>query len=195
MSRPILATSLLVFLPAGGLPAGEPGLVGYWNFDEGKGIVARDRSGKGNDGVLHDAKWVKNKAGYCLEFDGQTSWVDCGSGPSVNLHKSLTLEAWVFPTGQPRGEPGILGKQFESYLLTYYTDGNAWFYIGAGGNSAHAPLAAGDWSLLTATFDGKTQHFYVNGKLIASHASTFDRPGGRLSPLFRSPSIGNPWRV
>ena len=41
----------------------------------------------------------------------------------------------------------------------------------------------GGWSLLTATFDGKTQRLYVNGKLLASHASTFDRipEGGRFT--------------
>ena len=163
--------------------AAEPGLVAHWNFDEGQGTVARDQSGNGNDGMVHDAKWLKNETGYCLEFDGQTSWVDCGSGPSLDLRDAVTLEAWVFPTGQPRGEPGILGKQFESYLVTYYTDGNIWFYVGSGGNNAHAPLAAGGWSLLTTTFDGKTQRLYINGKLLASHASTFDRipEGGRFT--------------
>jgi hypothetical protein len=41
----------------------------------------------------------------------------------------------------------------------------------------------GAWSLLTATFDGKTQCLYVNGKLRASHPSTFDRipEGGRFT--------------
>ena len=99
------------------------------------------------------------------------------------IHNAVTLEAWVFPTGQPRGEPGIVGKQFESYLVTYYTDGNTWFYVGSGGNNPHAPLAVGGWSLLTTTFDGKTQHLYINGKLLASHASTFDRipEGGRFT--------------
>ncbi|MHC4637407.1 MAG: LamG domain-containing protein, partial [Planctomycetota bacterium] len=31
---------------------GEPNLVGYWDFDEGEGQVAYDKSGNGNDGVL-----------------------------------------------------------------------------------------------------------------------------------------------
>jgi len=30
----------------------QPGLVGYWKFNEGSGILASDSSGNGNDGFL-----------------------------------------------------------------------------------------------------------------------------------------------
>ena len=101
--------------------AAEPGLVAHWNFDEGQGTVARDQSGNGNDGMVHDAKWLKNETGYCLELDGQTSWVDCGGAPALICATRLRWKLGVFPTGQPRGEPGILGKQFESYLVQLTT--------------------------------------------------------------------------
>lgn len=183
MRRHLLSTLVLTLTVLGLAHSAEQGLVGQWSFNEGQGATAHDGSGNGNDGTVHDAQWVRNKTGYCLEFDGQTSWVDCGAGPSLDLRKAATLEAWVFPTGQPRGEPGIFGKQFESYLVTYYTDANAYFYVGSGANNAHAPLAVGAWSLITATFDGKTQSVYLNGKLLATHASTFDQvpQGGRFT--------------
>ncbi|MBU0608352.1 MAG: LamG domain-containing protein [Armatimonadetes bacterium] len=153
--------------------AAEGGLVAHWTFNEGQGTVARDSSGNGNDGQVRNAKWVKNVGGACLEFDGQTSVVDCGNSPSLDVTDRLTLEAWVFPTAAARAEPGILGKQFDRFLLTYYTDGQCYFYIGAGGNNAQAPISVGVWQLITATFDGKMQHLYLNGRLMNSHLSRF----------------------
>jgi len=53
----------------------EPGLIGYWNFDEGQGQVAGDSSGYGNNGILgstpdidnSDPSWVASDAplGIC----------------------------------------------------------------------------------------------------------------------------------
>ena len=53
----------------------EPNLIGYWDFDEGKGQVAGDSSGNGNDGQLgstpeaddSDPEWIESDApvGIC----------------------------------------------------------------------------------------------------------------------------------
>jgi len=40
----------------------ERGLVGYWRFDEGAGIVARDLSGNGLDGTVRGAAWTTDAA-------------------------------------------------------------------------------------------------------------------------------------
>jgi len=37
----------------------EERLVGYWDFSEGQGTVAHDRSGHGHDGNITRATWVK----------------------------------------------------------------------------------------------------------------------------------------
>jgi hypothetical protein len=123
----------------------EPGLVGHYNFDEGSGAVLRDVSGNGNDGQIHGAHYVPRGRGYCLEFDGAQAYIDCGSNPSLDLRGALTLEAWVCPAHRVKGEPGILGKHFESYLLSYYADGQCWWYISGGGNNAKSLLTPGGW--------------------------------------------------
>ncbi len=47
------------------------GLVGHWTFDEGKGSIARDVSGRDNHGtVMGGAKWNMGIIGGALEFDG-----------------------------------------------------------------------------------------------------------------------------
>jgi len=181
--RTLLLVAVVLVLTAGVLHAAETGLVAHWNFDEGQGLVAHDATGNGNDGQVRNAKWVKNRTGSCLEFDGQTSVVDCGNSPSLDVTDKFTLEAWVFPTAPAKAEPGILGKQFDRFLLTYYTDGQCYFYVGAGGNNAQAPISVGLWQLVTATFDGTTQHLYINGRLMNSHTSRFPAspPGGNFT--------------
>ena len=74
------------------------GLVGDWNFDEGEGTVAHDRSGNANNGTIRGAKWVKGHTGYGLEFDGSSD-VDCGVDPSLYFNSALTIEAWLKWTG------------------------------------------------------------------------------------------------
>ena len=59
------------------------GLVGWWKFDETKGKVAKDSSGKKRNGELKNfdsdtAHWVKGPVGNALRFDGKNDYVDVG---------------------------------------------------------------------------------------------------------------------
>jgi len=36
----------------------EPGLIGYWNFNEGSGSITADQTSNGNDGTISGATWV-----------------------------------------------------------------------------------------------------------------------------------------
>lgn len=164
---------VLVLLTFTGVWAADDGLVAYYQFNEGQGTLTRDSSGQGNDGTISGARFLKNASGYCLEFDGSASYVDCGSKPSLDLRQAVTLEAWLMPTGRPKGEPGVMGKQFSSFLLTYYHDGQVYWYIGAGGNNSNGPVPEGTWHLVTATFDGENIALYVDGKLYRTVTSRF----------------------
>jgi hypothetical protein len=147
------------------------GPVAAWACDEGQGATLRDGSGNGNDGTLHGPEWVRSGKGFALRFDGQDDYVDCGSGPSLDLTGPLTLQAWVRPSAPNRGEPGIAGKFFESYALTYY--GSAYFYISSGGNNLSVPTKLDTWSHVVGTFDGTTLRVYLNGDEVAAKPSAF----------------------
>ncbi len=68
------------------LAGDEPGLVGYWDFDEGEGQIVYDLSGNGNDGQLgstpeadsSDPAWVESDApvGICTPYQIATLAVD-----------------------------------------------------------------------------------------------------------------------
>lgn len=151
--------------------AAQPGLVAHYSFDEGEGSTLRDGSGHGNHGRIHGARYVRRGRGFCLEFDGVRDFVDCGHKPSLDLREALTLEAWVFPASRVKGEPGILGKHFESYLLSYYADGQCWWYVSGGGNNAKSLLTPGSWHHVVGTFDGKLLRLYLDGKLANANPS------------------------
>jgi len=49
----------LALAAAGEVCAAEPGLVGWWNFDEGPGPTVADATGNGNTGTLTGGvQWV-----------------------------------------------------------------------------------------------------------------------------------------
>ena len=158
-------------------------LAAHYSFDEGRGMSTKDISGSGNDGTIHGATWVKVPGGYALEFDGLDDFVDCGNPPRLDIRGPMTMMAWLCPAGlQPAKEPGILGKQFSSYLLTYYLNRLCFWYINSGGNATRATVMPGTWSHVAATFDRETLRLYVNGELASKSPSRFKKveQGGKF---------------
>jgi len=76
--------------------AGEEGLVACYRFDGGQGTTLHDRSGHGNHGNIHGASWVPSGSGFALRFDGLDDYVDCGSRPSLNVFKAVSLEVNIY---------------------------------------------------------------------------------------------------
>ena len=171
MNVRMLAHLLAVIVGTSVLAAPDDGLMAHWDFDEGKGGVLHDKSGNKNEGKIRGAKWVECGKGYALKFDGVDDYVDCGTGKSLDITGPLTLQAWVQPTAVNQGEPGIVGKFYESYCMTYY--GNGLFYISSGGNNVRGPLQMHQWTHLAGAFDGTTLRLYVNGQEAGNQKSKF----------------------
>jgi len=71
-------------------------IAGMWLFDEDEGDIAEDSSGNGNTGTLKNGpRWDDGKFGSALEFDGGITYIDCGTGPSLDITEELTVVAWV----------------------------------------------------------------------------------------------------
>ncbi len=68
------------------------GLVGYWNFDDGAGTVAKDSSGNGNNGTLMNSPaWqtASNcKVAGCLYFNGTNNSVRVSTAASLQMGTS-----------------------------------------------------------------------------------------------------------
>ena len=70
------------------------GLVGHWTFDDGKGSIARDVSGRGNHGtVMGGAKWTQGIIGGALEFDGMDDFVSIPNESKFDITGSVTVRS------------------------------------------------------------------------------------------------------
>ena len=183
MSRILILGALLMGLAAATASSAalrEPGLVAYYPLNSGSGSVARDLSGNGNHGKIVGATWERLRKSYVLAFDGEDDHVFCGAPASLDLRGPLTLSAWVLPEEVPGGEVGILGKQFSSYLLTYYKTREVYTYIGEGANNLKSRIGVGMWNYIVSTFDGETMQLYMNGRRVGERVSKHKRtPPGK----------------
>jgi len=88
----------------------DDSLVGYWDFDEGSGTIAGDRSGNGNTGTIYGATWVDGKFGKALSFDGVDDYVQVSHNPSLSITDAITIEAWIKPSSLTPVYQEILSK-------------------------------------------------------------------------------------
>jgi len=163
------------------------GLVGWWRFDEGQGVVARDSSGKGHDGKINAGQWVNGRFGTALHFNGENTYVVIPHMAEIDGSDELTVEAWVFWEGMGR-YPNILtgGSWNPGGFLVFVSDNSCSFRMGKPGKKpwtlgrdwqeVGAPFVKfdlGKWYHLAATFKRPVITTYVNGKPVGSASWNF----------------------
>jgi hypothetical protein len=165
------------------IAAEKPGLVLYLPFEEGKGDVAGDASGNGNDGkLINKPKWVTGQIGMALEFDG-SNYVEAADQPNSGFDgvDGLTIEAWVKQGAHH--DNGIVvkltGAGFwpNSYNLETWSDANMWFGVFQDALAISAPnYPLNEWFHFTGVFDGKAkkQYIYLNGNEVAQGPAPTD---------------------
>lgn len=151
-------------------------VVGAWLFDEGKGDVAKDSSGKNHDGVITNCEWVKGVKGKGLRFN-VTSKMEVPDHEDFHFTDKLTISLWANIEDLPKDHVGIPGKGHDQpigsfvfhptklsakqYELRFYVSfGNQWPVV-----KTPNPINFGEWHHLAGTFDGKFIIVYVDGKL------------------------------
>ena len=154
------------------------GLVAHYAFDEGSGGVLHDVTGRGNDGKIHGATFVKLNKGYALKFDGIDDCVDCGNTDDLNPAYEVTIEAWLWPDGAvaEEGDFGVVGKTPWWFGLSHDSrdDGLCRWYISGGDNSLNASVAPDTWHHAAGTFDGTTMCLYLEGRRIKTDTSNYE---------------------
>jgi hypothetical protein len=181
----------------------DEGLVGYWNFNEGTGIIVHDSSGNGNDGgIVGDTQWVNGVEGTGLLLNGD----DIVAIPdnSVLNPSQITLCCWVklnrlaYGNGWQSNQsqmmickggdrtPGAYllcqggsdpSNLFVALLIGEYWNGNA--VLG------YFPFETDHWYFVAGTYDGNIMKIYLNGVLLASK-EVGNISVGNGSPLYFS---------
>lgn len=171
---------------AKGKPA--PGLLAWWKFDDGKGAVAKDSSGRGNHGKTHNPEWVKGKFGVALRFNGENAYVSVPAIDGLDGSNQMTVEVWVFWEGMGRYPNIITGGNWNpGGFLVFASDDSCSFRMGKPGKEPWTlgknwqevgatlikPFDLGRWYHLAATFDRPAITTYVDGKPVGSASWNF----------------------
>ncbi|MFH1392582.1 MAG: LamG domain-containing protein, partial [bacterium] len=145
--------------------------VGYWDFNEGQGAVAFDKSANNNDGTITGADWTLNgKFGGALDFEsGSSDYVNASTGSSLNITGNITLEAWIKPESTVVADIIAKWGTNDSYFLRRTSDkiqmgldsDGVEGSIGSATSNNTAPN--GSWTHVVGTWDGSTIRVYLNG--------------------------------
>lgn len=181
-----------------GVSSTTSGLVANWEFDEGAGTVAYDRTSNNFDGTLQlGAQFTSetmppNGARHTLSFDGTDDGITVANASALNFgaSSSFSVEAWVKTTDtgafqrvliKPAGGTQENAGQ-QSYSLVV-NSGKAHIRFdqsGGGGHQAEGTTAVndGEWHHIAGVFDntGNTLSVYVDGVLDGSTASITAEP-------------------
>jgi len=149
----------------------EEGLVGYWNFDEGKGDVAADSSGNNNDGKLvRSPEWVDGKFGKALKFDSaKTQKIEIQDSDSfAKITTAVTMAAWVNPANFSAWFSfGVKGDITYGMFLSSSVNVRMHYSDGSTLDTPANTIKANEWTFVVGTYDGKTVKIYLNGELKA----------------------------
>ncbi len=151
-------------------------VVGAWLFEEGKGDVAKDSSGKNHDGIITNCEWDEGINGKGLRF-GPTSKMEVPDHEDFHFTDKLTIALWANIEDLPMDHVGIPGKAQDQPIGSFVfhpTKLNAKqyelrFYVSFDNQWPMAktpnPINFGEWHHLAGTYDGKVISVYVDGKL------------------------------
>ena len=158
----------LSYIPHQGMPI-DDSLIGYWNLNEGAGILLYDSTGNQNNGTVSSPTWVMGKYGNALHFNGKNDYVNVLNSVSLNQTSQLTISFWAkFKTGDiPAVEKG------GSYLL--YWDGTDQIFGRAYPNSAIGASGFSpdeNWHQIAYTYAPNSQQaLYFDGALVKKIAT------------------------
>jgi len=191
-------------------PAGSDvtrGLIAWYKFDEKKGSIARDSSGKGHDGrLVGGPKWTTGRLGGALEFDGKDDFVElAGRGPAGFMHDAFrerSICLWVCQNAVARaGDIYDEGGMSTGIAIRLGAEGlriacSAWDsrkFLPA----IPAP-ALGTWHHVAVVFNRGALTAFVDGRKVASARAPYSEiqkhnDDGGLGACGRSDVLGRRW--
>ncbi len=156
------------------------GLIALWTFDDGRGEIARDSSGKGNHGtVVGRAKWTKGIIGGALEFDGTNDFVSISNEGSFDIKDRITVAAWIKVDSFSKKWQSIVTKGDRAWRLHRANDTNrvGWACSNlsrgeVGDLYGRTGVDDGRWHHVAGVLDGTRSSLFVDGKLEASEETS-----------------------
>lgn len=156
------------------------GLVGHWTFDEGKGAIAHDASGRDNHATVKgDAKWGTGIIGGALEFDGKNDFVSIPNESQFDITGNITVSAWIRVESFTNAWQAIVTKGDRAWRLHRANNrNNAGFACSdlarnqTGDLLGNKRVANSQWHHIAGVLDGTKMSLYVDGVLDARMVSS-----------------------
>jgi len=167
----------LTLLPTPASP--EETLLIHYRFDTDPMDTAKDLSGNGHDGIIHDGNYLQAKEGQpgALHFNGESAYIEIPAAESLGIKGDMTFEMWVRQYGPPKtkgavifGEvsPGsnyLFSLAYGYNLLFSYRNGSSY-----GMESVSLPvtntLLSPEWAHIAVVVEYPRCRFYRNGELV-----------------------------
>ncbi|MBT3380012.1 MAG: LamG domain-containing protein [Lentisphaerae bacterium] len=168
--------------------------IAHYTFNEGRGTVARDRSGAGRSAKVLGATYVGSPRGYALRFDGIDDQVTYAGNAGLGLRGAFTFTIWlrvdlvagagttrlVFGDTANRSVARNLNIKLDKYDRIHVEWGNGESYVQL---TAKADLLHGGWHHLAVSCDteGMKAVLCLDGDPVAERTIPFGaaspRPG------------------
>jgi hypothetical protein len=190
----LILLPLLLIMPAYAMQASAPnidpvsatitttpplvGVAGYWDFNEGSGQTAADKTGNGNNGILsRGVRWTSGEFGSGTQFDDVNDYVKVANRSDFNFNANFTVSLWINTSAWKRSEPILSNSMFRIYHRGDSAGDNVYFlmkinstespgdssWAGWTGVKTSEPLPANKWSSLIGVKSGNNMTIYVNG--------------------------------
>ena len=150
--------------------AEEPGLIGWWAFDEATNdTVTLDYSGHRLGGVLEEAERAAGLDGNALVCRGGSATILYE--PSLSPSNAFTIACWVKTEAAGQKHVWFVNRIFGGSTSSGFRlglqDGKPCFGVPVSSFSHHLiakeALPTGRWIHLAGTFDGQTMRLYMDG--------------------------------
>lgn len=168
----------------------DEGIIAYWSFDEGEGLLIHDYSGNENNIQAAGVKWIDGVCGRALLLNEESSLI-CGGGLELCFIFSgdYSLEAWVKHELKNRQIyiSKWSGSRLESAWALGYFDGALQFTELYGDGRffrVNGPdVSDGKWHYIVGVRRGKKLQLYVDGGKVAEGEGEGKIVGENLAPM------------
>ena len=152
----------------------------------GSGTNWNDLTSNNNDGTISGANYLSSTNGGVFDFDGSNDYVEFADNTDLRLLGDYTVEGW-FNTDALSGDQRIVNKDdaidhSAGYGIMIHSNGQMTWSHNEGSNenwAISAGIVAGKWYHFVASYSDAAdkRYFYLNGKLIATRATTTNLVG------------------
>ena len=161
------------------LPFPENGLVRYYNFNQGSGVVANDATGGQDLGVANTNSWVQNGK-FKSAYNPSGQYYDLNY--SLLDQSAVTFNFWIKKTGgwPLYGDIIGTGSGGGNFYFDTVGDGSLMFWLAPGNAPTFSYPQDQNWHMATFTLRNGKQQSYLDN---------VEKAGGSLNYTFSGNSI------